>query len=328
MADYNIYVGFGGAGGKTLAAFAELAAQDHQLQPKLDRCYFFVLVDTDDRELHKAEARIRAALQPHCAQGALVLERLAIGMAGVSFAEEVVFTLRGSGGALKDCWWHDGERPQTVPDMEDTTKGAGQIPLVSWFLAWRKVQEIENLVERLARAVAARDQGASPKGPQVNLTVVCSLAGGTGRGCWSLLALKIREAFKHRNYHMFPIGIFLDASVFDWLGSDEATRVKVNSLTGISELTMWLRNDRNRRRKARFILPNQRQPEVKAVDSFACLGELEPAEATMAHGAAPISHAFLSFGEGRVGYVDGHQKAEAFFRMLATGLYCMNRAAF
>ncbi len=44
---FKVFVGFGGSGGKTLAHLAELAAQDHRLGRVADRCYFFVLVDSD-----------------------------------------------------------------------------------------------------------------------------------------------------------------------------------------------------------------------------------------------------------------------------------------
>ena len=54
----ELFVGFGGSGGKTLAAFARMVADDSELADQGDRKFYFLLVDTDSGDLKRAKAMI------------------------------------------------------------------------------------------------------------------------------------------------------------------------------------------------------------------------------------------------------------------------------
>ena len=54
----ELFVGFGGSGGKTLAEFARMVADDSELADRGDRKFYFLLVDTDSNELKRSKATI------------------------------------------------------------------------------------------------------------------------------------------------------------------------------------------------------------------------------------------------------------------------------
>lgn len=103
---------------------------------------------------------------------------------------------------------------------------------------------------------------------QVNMHVISSLAGTTGRGCWSLVAFKIREMLLKEGIVAHPTGILFDAMVFAELfprDCDFALRCKVNSLTGLSEFSCW-ENNKSRERPICFDLPGLSHAQSELCD--------------------------------------------------------------
>src|ERR1017187_10143001 len=74
---FNLYVGFGGAGGKSLAAFADHVSCDFDAGRKADSAYSFVLVDTSQDDLADSSSRIRKSLGHFCTN--LMVKTISLG---------------------------------------------------------------------------------------------------------------------------------------------------------------------------------------------------------------------------------------------------------
>lgn len=260
MPKIQVHVGLGGSGGRILGELLELAAAVGSNEPP-PQPFHVLLVDSDLGDLRKNEARVRAALaRTPGAPGRI--EAVALADSGVRFDDLVrrrlVHGTAGSPAARQEAERHwpfrDG-RPYSGPaNLPDAALGSGQCPLVGHFLAWNRLKPIRDAFERLERSV--REDLGPPADPlRVDLILAGSLAGGTGRGCWSLIGLAARPIFPHCK----PSAYFLDASPFVRTGIDADTtrRLRVNALTGFSEVTGWLRNDvrAGARTPRRFWLP-------------------------------------------------------------------------
>jgi len=262
----QVFVGFGGSGGKTLAQLAELIADDGELSDRAEREFYFLLVDTDRQELDQAESRIRAGFKR--VSGAIpVIERVLLSE-GVGRLQDLVhlrlgaIAAKGLEGretvALKEAkrhWFFRGGHPFSARRLPAALAfGAGQCPLAAHFAAWDKIDEMKEALRRLRVAMQRRFVEQND-GLVVDLVVVGSLAGGTGRGCWQLLALAARTIFPNCKPHAY----LFDASVFAGVAKinpDQAWRMRVNSYTGLSELVGWIRNDlATNGNSARFALP-------------------------------------------------------------------------
>jgi len=260
----ELFVGFGGSGGKTLAEFARMVADDTELADRGDRKFYFLLVDTDSNELKRSKATIEKQFR-RTANSNPVIETLDLAH-GVDRLQDLVkevfvdlYEREGRGEdvpelkvARKHWYFMNGGGPFTASRLPAPLRyGAGQCPLAAHFAAWDKLEDFEEKLKSLQTEMKKRNN----EGDSVNLVMVGSLAGGTGRGCWQLLSLKAREIFKSCT----PYGFFFDASVFDKFAKQNKDqmplRIHVNSLTGISEIVGWIRNDRQTDRSP-FQLPS------------------------------------------------------------------------
>ena len=223
----SVLVGFGGSGGKILRDYASLIASDRRWADRAARDLYFLLCDTDAGDLKDAADKVREgfshAATPH-------VEVLHLAENAVSIENDITRRfLRPSGETnsytkddkdrFLEAWWYsvDGNGskiPFKVKQLVfSVQQGAGQCPMVSYYLAWaadmlrRKVRELVDQIDS-RRATGGRK-------PQVELTLAASLAGGTGRGSWYLLAFMLRRELISRGYTPKPaIGYFLDQGVF------------------------------------------------------------------------------------------------------------------
>jgi hypothetical protein len=279
----TILFGFGGSGGKTIRELAELVTSDPRAAELAKHRLHVVLCDTDENDLAKTEAGIRAAFATRCPGLDMQVERFSLATNVDAFCDLVEerigaekITAEGR-RRVRDHWWFNGhDEPFSATRLPlPPNHGAGQCPLVSHFLAWDKLGEFPAVLERIdtyARNVRHMEDYS------IDLIVVSSLAGGTGRGCWQTLSLKAREHFGQRGQACRPYGFFLDASVFDDVQRgrpEQRIKLRVNALTGLSELAMWLRSDtrmdgdgdaKGDPRERRYSLPNLAAPEVKESD--------------------------------------------------------------
>ncbi len=256
-----IFVGCGGTGLETLVRLNGLFCSNEFWRRRLGKDVYYLFIDTEKAAIKNFEPRIKAqlhgAVAPHVSTIHLSQE-----MTGLSEAVKPVFDeVRDREGLkrLKDHWWFAGDpEPESAAMSEaayiahriNIVDGAGQVPAVSYFLAWKMLDGgIQRTLQDLLRDMVSRRGGETTEAATAGLSLyfVGSLAGGTGRGCWQLIALKLRQLIS-QNANVpqpKPIGFFLDASCFP--GVDEgranqttASQIRLNSLTGVSELSCWM----------------------------------------------------------------------------------------
>jgi Tubulin like len=278
---FNFYVGFGGAGGKALAEFADHVSRDFDAGRKADSAYSFVLVDTSQDDLADSKSRIEKSLGRFCTN--LMVKTIALGR---PFSNNFVDDLcekfdrvARSGDStdlakLKSTWWMISEDdPFAFAGVVSPPQGAGQMPLAARVMTWFNAEEIKETVQACVRDYRTRfnpDDNA-----RIQMFIVTSLAGGTGRGCWASLSFMFREAFGDLGVGVNPMGLFLDAGCFDNCASIEAEyrpRLKLNALTGFSELRMFLKNayrpkPGEKREKQIYTVPSLTNPKENIIDS-------------------------------------------------------------
>jgi hypothetical protein len=303
-----LLLGFGGTGGKVIAQLAELATNDPVAAELIRERVHVVLCDTDVGELCESHDKVLSAFKSRVPGGAPPIETFDLGSGSDIFQDLVQERLRaaqqsakGEDGlrAFQEHWWFDaGGQPFSAHRMPMAiSAGAGQCPMVSHFLAWDGLARFESLLQEIADR-AMNDRGM--EGFLVELFLVSSLAGGTGRGCWQLLSLKAREFFGARRQACRPTGFFVDGSAFGDLMKnrpDQRIKLEVNSLTGLSELAMWLRDPVDVEKRTvlperKFILPNLAKPgdeQVAAINTERFMPEAEIAR----RGRNPVHRAYL-----------------------------------
>jgi hypothetical protein len=246
-----VLFGLGGAGGKSLLSFAKMCALNPTFGREILSRTQFVLIDTDVGDLNKTSTEITAEMArvPGLDRSKFPVEALSIGR-GLDKFEAAVSHDEGAHGwgglpdnaPLLDAVWMrkdsaGANRSFKAPRCAvPPSKGASQCPMISSYLAMRKVKDIDEVLARVRGRIGPTSEGA-----KVRLSFVTSLAGGTGRGSWWIIASRARKFFNDSN----PTGVFLDWTCFRAfsreIGEAQMPRLKVNSLTGFAELAMWLR---------------------------------------------------------------------------------------
>jgi len=296
-----VLLGFGGTGGKTIAQLAEIATHDPVAAELIRSRVHVVLCDTDVGDLCSSHNDILREFNSRVPGGAPPVETFALGAGSDVFQDLVQQRFQsakasGTNGSglrtFRDHWWHDPQgQPFSAHRMPMAINaGAAQCPMVSHFLAWDGLDRFERVLQEIT------DRAMNERGMEnfmVELFLVSSLAGGTGRGCWQLLSLKSREFFGARKQACRPTGFFLDASAFEDLMKnrpDQRIKLQVNALTGLSELSMWLKDPQGPERK--FILPNLSEPadeQVASINTEKFMPEAEVAR----KGRNPVHRAYV-----------------------------------
>lgn len=160
---------------------------------------------------------------------------------------------------LKEHWWHQEDGPiYNVCPRNDA-----QCPVDIYGLTWYNLPEIEKTIQEIIESILRQGNGTSDL---TEIYVISSLAGNTGRGCWELVALKVREYLEKR-YDLRPrtIGVLYDAMIgrnyFENDGDSFILRCQINALTGFSELSCW-------QRPLPYRLPSLRSPQNEASDEI------------------------------------------------------------
>lgn len=328
----TIVLGFGGSGGKTLAHLAELLTHNQESAERASKYLHFVLCDTDENDLRERTKEIAKSFNDR-SPGVAPLKVDAFSLAAEAdiFCDLVQERLDGMDAQelseFKSHWWFKGQIPFSATGLPMTVAaGAGQCPLVSHFLAWDRLAKFEEL---LGRIDAHAKNHRRLEDYRVELMIVSSLAGGTGRGCWQVMSLKAREFFGRNRQECRPTGFFLDQSVFQsiQLGSSEQhVKFKINSLTGLSELAMWLNcNKQPLRREGggttsegvverSFSLPDLRNVKEKIVDTERFMPVAQAARV----GRSPIYKAYVFTNEGASLHIEDPLKA---YKLCAASMF-------
>ncbi len=322
----HILVGCGGSGIKTLTRMNELLSEDYYWRRRINTDVYYVVVDTDQEELREFEQNVHRQLAG-CPDKPYILPiALSQGVVTLQPLVHQYFLSPFEGGAneegrkrLYDHWWNRGPRaPFTAPDVRPVTEGAGQCPPVSYFLTWKNLEKLGNEFDTLIREIQKR-QGGFGTMDVLNFLCIAGLSGGTGRGSWSLIAFKLRQLFEQYGRPAAPRAFLYDSSVFEDIYKsygDQRLSMRVNALTGWSELTCWIRNVVDGKSTPdeiyKYRLPNMKQPENEGSDVLNVDLELDVLS------ASPVDHAYLIAGGSDRAALDNHYQ---YYEMVGAGIY-------
>ena len=317
----NFIIGCGGAGIRTLEELSRQLVQDPEMRSRLCDEVCYLAVDTEETVLNyfaetiarQAGRREMPPLETVClSRGGDNLEAVFHGpfMARYPKHQENRGLAR-----LKKHWWFDLDgRPFMGARVLNLRFGAGISSQGAYGLAWSHLADIETATKRLLVKMKARGTGNN-----VKLAFVAGLAGGTGRGAWELVAFKIQEVLRQQcQLAVPPVGIFFDASVYDDVAEETGrlgdVTMKVNALTGISELSGWVENaGRIDREQFLYRLPSLAAPERTDED-------LLKEEPDCPNHGRIVGSAYLVCGRSRSAIMGNHGQ---YHRMAGAALYAM-----
>ncbi len=307
----SLFIGFGGSGGKTLTSLANLISGNGHLNTRIARDSAFMLIDTDESDLATNKAAIDAAIGGVHAnrRDNPIVKTVAMAEGVDQIARQINREINRSERmksapeeleALDRHWWFEGPKDDWSKRVPFTARllphspreGAGAVPLVSQFLAWHRANMLAEAVREVVRELQNRALGGAQF--RVKSYFVAGLSGGTGRGCWTTLGFALSRALSEFGINVLPTAFLFDHSIFHGVkGSLTAgswLKQRVNSLTGISELVMWLQNDLRASRD--FALPSLAAPLTQTAY---CTTDLTGGAAELS-GRSPCMNAWLIFG--------------------------------
>jgi len=327
MSKPSLYIACGGTGLKTLRSLTELISQDPALRYSFNNDIFYVLIDTEAEELDKTHTYIEKRI-PNLNHQHIVKIRTSSGATSLEPLVAEAFTTKDGIERLKEHWWfnENSQLPFVAAGVSPLDRGAGQCPPVSYFLTWRMMGDIEKKLEELFQTIiASRSGDRSKTGGRtapldgLNYHIISGVAGGTGRGCWELLAFKIRQVCTDRfGAAPKPKALLFDASVTASINFNKATQIgtKVNALTGYSQLNVWkevadaaLHTERLPEDFS-YRLPSMKSPQSPNADVLVVEGQ--------AGQKPPVDQAYLVFENSSVAVLSS---SEDYYLMAGRALY-------
>jgi len=326
----NILVGCGGSGSKTLQRVNKLLSEDPRMRSRIDNDFYYIIVDTEAAEVEEFEAAIRQQMR---GAGMPVIKAITLSQ-GIPILQRVVdrhfvdpFEGRDDGEAVKgrerleEHWWVKDGEPFRAPDVSPLAKGAGQCPAASYFLAWNFLESMSNQFEDLVHQIEKRTQlnKVTLEGSIINFCIVAGLSGGTGRGCWELIAFKLRQLFEQQNCSLRPIAYLFDSSCYRNVfrsRPDQELSMRVNALTGISELSCWMRNIHRPDSSGGAVIP-YRLPSL-AAPADEDMDVLKTNMKVDVKAAAPVHMAYLVCGSSDIATLDQNRD---YHKMVGTAIY-------
>lgn len=324
----NILVGCGGTGVETLIRLNELLSEDTYWRSRLASDFYYVLVDTEEAKLN----RFQEMLRQQVGEGAKkpVVEIISLSQGYDSLQQPIKrllvdpFGKDGKTGDSKarerllEHWWQrsDGEL-FTAARVKPISDGAGQCPYISYFMTWRYLDKVEDVFRRIIKSIQARTNEANPLANS-SFVVAASIAGGTGRGSWQLLAFKMRQLLGKMDREPKPIAFLSDVSVFQNI-TDRYPRqelaMRINALTGFSELSAWMNNVKPDPNKPPLRFDYRLPAMARAGDFEADVLQAPPNDETA---FAPVDAAFLTFAQSGRAFLDDNLDAH---EMVGTAIY-------
>lgn len=322
----NLIIGCGGSGLTTLSALNRLLVQNPAMLPRLSNEIYYLAVDTEVAALEQFKKEIDEQMGQYPAP---YVHRIQLShdmnilneMIRPHFIEPFSRQPNAKGlMRLREHWWFDANGvPFKAPRVTNLVKGAGQCPPASYGLAWYRLDEIGEAVKRIVDHMVAHGYGNPAQLRNMNLIIVAGLSGGTGRGCWNLIAFKVREYLLSKyKVTVPPVGVFFDANVYDCVARDnegQRLALEVNSLTGLSELSCWLANGgKTGTDSFDFRLPNIKSPDRTTTDILKVNLELNPTA------GSPVNSAFLICGRSEAAILSNNRQ---YHEMAGAALYAM-----
>lgn len=326
----TIVVGCGGSGLTTIQKLNRLLASNPTLADRMGDELFYLAIDTDMAPLTAFSEQINEDMNGRPAPFVAEIQ-LSRGVRQLKQITDacMVNPFKGKSDSpaldrLKEHWWFRRGKPFEGPAVTNLMTGAGQCPPASYCLAWFRMDEIAQqmhvIIDRIKSKFGKLVTGEETNPiANVNVFVVAGLAGGTGRGVWELVAYKIREIFeKEYELPVQPIGIFFTEGVFADVKKrypHQIPALKVNSLTGLSELSSLMKTGRSSDDSEifRMKMPNMRTPQRELTDVLGV-------DNTISGRTSPVHSAYLVCGDRNEGKLDGSKQ---FYEMAGAALYTM-----
>ena len=321
MRDENILlVGLGGAGLRTLEEFDTLIAGDSSLQDLREDNLYYLVVDANRNSMAGFESGMRkrsdGQRMPYVRN--LFLPGRLSGNELNAMLSAYFRSARTNGekspGYMRLCenFWTDLHGlPMCDWMLDGVPVMRGPHPTESYALAWYKMGEIRKAVRDAVAEMCRRNEMSAINGLRVYF--VAGLADRTGRGCWAHVMLKIKETLCGQYGVNVPTtGLFFDAGTRCYYVNGVPTVTlsdKVNSLTGLSELSAWMRNGKSKN-PVEIRLPSLRTPEDLTSDV------LKVGEGCVLNACSPVDTAYLIGGRC-------FDRYKEYYKMAASALYGM-----
>ena len=326
----TIVVGCGGSGLATIQELNRMLASNPELAGRMGDEMFYLAIDTDAAPLAAFSEKIVEAMNGRPAPFVAEVHLSGKIRQLKQITDEcMVNPFKGQPDSpaldrLKEHWWFRRGKPFEAPGVTNLMTGAGQCPPASYGLAWFRMDEIakqvhaiiDDIKSKFGRLVTGEDVNPIAN---VNVFMVAGLAGGTGRGVWELVAYKIREIFeKEYELPVQPIGVFFAEGAFADVKKrypHQIPALKVNSLTGLSELACLMKTGRSSDDTEifRMEMPNMSTPQRELTDVLGI-------DNTVSARTSPVHSAYLVCGDRDEGVLDGSKQ---FYEMAGAALYTM-----
>ena len=322
----NLVIGCGGSGLTTLSALNRLLVQNPDMLQRMSDEIYYLVVDTEVSALDAFEKDVKEQMGQYASP---FMERIQLSqdmnilndMIRPNFIEPFSREPNAKGlMRLREHWWFDENgNPFQAARVTNLMKGAGQCPPASYGLAWYRLDAIGEAVKRIVDRMVTHGFGDPSQLRNMNLIVVAGLSGGTGRGCWNVIAFKVREYLQSKyKVKVPPVGVFFDANVYDCVARDNVGQriaLEVNSLTGLSELSCWLVNGgRTGSDSYEYRLPNIKSPDKTGTDILKVDLDINPTA------GAPVNSAFLVCGRSESAILEDNRQ---YHEMAGAALYAM-----
>ena len=337
MKHKTMIIGCGGSGIQTLIRLNAMFAGNRNCIDDMYENLIYITVDTDDKDTRQLEEAVKD--QMGGVKPPLIHSFFLPGNGKFPTLESIVNKYfddekRGKkspeGGyeRLKEFWWHcpneNGELGKGEPfrgyRLDRFIDGASQCGAASFMATWANLPKFKREMEDVCDRTLRRERTSDPW----NIYIVAGTAGGTGRGCWWLVAYKIYQCLVEilpEGSVNVPKGIFFDASCFDSLDDDrpiDAIRKKINSLTAYSELSVWLELTK-RNKGYNLSLPNLASPDTSTETDV--LHVRERKKGGLGVEKSPVRSAFIITRKNQDGVA--LKKHEEYYEMAAAALYAM-----
>lgn len=251
MSRKTLLVACGGSGIKTLMRFNEMMAGNDDWRKRLPNDVAYLIIDTEVDLTNEFADKVRRQMGDIGESGMPLIRLLQItkGLNDIGDIVDKVFYGHENDPAymrLRPHWWFnpDGRTPFRAQYIKEIERGAGQCAPVSYLCTWRSLPKFDEVLDDLLDNLKRRNMHEDRPLENMQVFFVTGLAGGTGRGTWMPAAFKVRKYLEERGFKINPTGIFFERGCFPNVGVSDADQdlgMKVNTVTGLSELSSWMR---------------------------------------------------------------------------------------
>ncbi len=332
MSRKTLLVACGGSGIKTLMRFNEMMSSNDEWRKRLPKDIAYLIIDTEVELTEQFKESVDRQMGGIGESGMPLIRLLQItdGLNDIGQIVDKVFFGNDDDPAearLRPNWWYnpDGHTPFRARFIKSIKDGAGQCCPVSYLCTWNALPKFDEILDNLLDNLKRRNMQEDRPLENMQVYFVAGLAGGTGRGAWMPAAFKVRRYLEDRGFEINPSGVFFERGCFPNVGQsdkEQDLRLKVNTVTGLSELSAWMRvieNDED----YFYCLPDLYRP---GVDPENPLGPSDtdvirvPPGVRDAFKRSPLNSAYLICDDAGHGRLDNNMQ---YHEMAAAALYAL-----